>query len=34
MRGIAREAGVSAASVIVHFKNKTALLEEALYEDI
>ncbi|MDY6792230.1 MAG: TetR/AcrR family transcriptional regulator [Thermodesulfobacteriota bacterium] len=34
MRSIAKEAGVSAASVIVHFKNKTALLEEALYEDI
>lgn len=34
MRGIAKEAGVSAASVVVHFKNKTALLEVALYEDI
>ena len=34
MRGIAKEAGVSAASVVVHFKNKTALLEMALYEDI
>jgi AcrR family transcriptional regulator len=34
MRGIAKEAGVSAASVVVHFKNKTALLELALYEDI
>jgi len=34
MRGIAAEAGVSPASVVVHFKNKTALLEVALYEDI
>ncbi|NVM21228.1 MAG: TetR/AcrR family transcriptional regulator [Desulfobacterales bacterium] len=34
MRGIAKEAGVSAASVVLHFKNKTALLEMALYEDI
>lgn len=34
MRAIAKEAGVSAASVVVHFKNKTALLEMALYEDI
>ena len=34
MRDIAKEAGVSAASVVVHFKNKTALLELALYEDI
>ncbi len=34
MRAIAKEAGVSAASVVVHFKNKTALLEVALYEDI
>lgn len=34
MRSIAKEAGVSAASVVVHFKNKTALLEVALYEDI
>ncbi|MDD3815055.1 MAG: helix-turn-helix domain containing protein [Desulfocapsaceae bacterium] len=34
MRDIAREAGVSAASVVVHFKSKTALLEVALYEDI
>jgi len=34
IRGIAKEAGVSAASVVVHFKNKTALLEVALYEDI
>ena len=34
MRDIAKAAGVSAASVVVHFKNKTALLELALYEDI
>lgn len=34
MRDIAREAGVSPASVVVHFNNKTALLEVALYEDI
>ncbi|MDY6952145.1 MAG: TetR/AcrR family transcriptional regulator [Thermodesulfobacteriota bacterium] len=34
MREIAKKAGVSAASVVVHFKNKTALLETALYEDI
>jgi AcrR family transcriptional regulator len=34
MRRIAKEAGVSPASVVVHFKNKTALLEVALYEDI
>ncbi len=34
MRGIAGEAGVSPSSVVVHFKNKTALLEVALYEDI
>jgi AcrR family transcriptional regulator len=34
MRSIAKEAGVSAASVVVHFKTKTALLEAALYEDI
>lgn len=34
MRDIAKEAGVSPASVVVHFKNKTALLEVALYEDI
>lgn len=34
MRSIAKEAGVSPASVIVHFKNKTALLEIALYEEI
>lgn len=34
IRDIAKEAGVSAASIIVHFKNKTALLEAALHEDI
>ncbi|MDO8946543.1 MAG: TetR/AcrR family transcriptional regulator [Desulfocapsaceae bacterium] len=34
MRDIAREAGVSPASVVVHFKSKTALLEVALYEAI
>jgi AcrR family transcriptional regulator len=34
MRSIAREAGVSAASVVVHFKNKQALLEAALTEEI
>jgi AcrR family transcriptional regulator len=34
IRSIAKEAGVSPASVIVHFKNKTALLEVVLYEDI
>lgn len=34
MREIAEAAGVSPASVVVHFKNKTALLETALYEDI
>lgn len=34
VRDIAREAGVSPASIIVHFKNKTALLEATLYEDI
>lgn len=34
MRDIAREAGVSAASVVVHFSSKTALLEVALYEEI
>ncbi len=34
IRQIAQEAGVSPASVIVHFKNKTALLETALSEDI
>ena len=34
MRAIAREAGVSPASVVVHFKNKIALMETALFEDI
>ena len=34
VRDIAREARVSPASIIVHFKNKTALLEETLYEEI
>ncbi len=34
IRDIAREAGVSPASVLVHFKSKTALLEEALKRDI
>jgi AcrR family transcriptional regulator len=34
MRAIAREAGVSAASVVVHFKNKGLLMEAALAEDI
>ena len=34
IRDIAREAGVSPASVVVHFKSKTALLEESLNRDI
>ena len=34
LRDIAREAGVSAASIVVHFKNKDALLDAALTEDI
>ncbi len=34
IRDIARAAGVSPASVVVHFKSKTALLEEALNRDI
>ena len=34
IRDIARQAGVSPASVVVHFKSKTALLEEALNQDI
>jgi AcrR family transcriptional regulator len=34
IRDIARHAGVSPASVVVHFKSKTALLEEALNRDI
>src|SRR4030066_1499232 len=34
IRDIAEKAGVSPASVVVHFKSKTALLEEALNRDI
>lgn len=34
IRDIAAKAGVSPASVVVHFKSKTALLEEALSGDI
>ena len=34
IRDIARNAGVSPASVVVHFKSKTALLEQALSRDI
>lgn len=34
IRSIAKEAGVAPASVIVHFKNKTALLEATLSEEI
>lgn len=34
IRSIANEAGVSAATIIVHFKNKTALLEAVLSKDI
>lgn len=34
MRRVAARAGVSAASVVVHFKNKVALMEAALAEDI
>jgi AcrR family transcriptional regulator len=34
MRGIAKAAGVSPASIIVHFKNKTSLLEVALNDEI
>jgi len=34
IRDIAKEAGVSPASVVVHFKSKTALLEEALSMDV
>jgi AcrR family transcriptional regulator len=34
IRDIAAKAGVSPASVVVHFKSKTALLEEALCGDI
>ncbi len=34
LREIAKKAGVSPASVVVHFKNKTGLLEEALGSDL
>jgi AcrR family transcriptional regulator len=34
MRAIAKKAGVSPASVVVHFKNKGTLMEAALTEDI
>ncbi|MEN8243936.1 MAG: TetR/AcrR family transcriptional regulator [Thermodesulfobacteriota bacterium] len=34
MRAIAEKAGVSPASVIVHFKNKISLLEATIFEDI
>ena len=34
IRDIAEKAGVSPASVVVHFKSKTVLLEEALNRDI
>ncbi|RJR42974.1 MAG: TetR/AcrR family transcriptional regulator [Deltaproteobacteria bacterium] len=34
IRDIAKAAGVSPASVVVHFKSKTALLEEALNRDL
>lgn len=34
IRDIAKKAGVSPASVMVHFQSKTALLEEALNRDI
>ncbi len=34
IRDVAQKAGVSPASVMVHFKSKTALLEEALRGDI
>ncbi len=34
VRDIAKKAGVSPASVLVHFKSKTALLEEVLSTDI
>lgn len=34
IREIAGKAGVSPASVLVHYKSKTALLEEALVDDI
>lgn len=34
MRDIAKDAGVSPATIVVHFKNKTALLEYTLYDNI
>lgn len=34
MRAVAKEAGVSAATVILHFNSKTSLLEVAITEDI
>lgn len=34
LRDIAREAGVAPASLIVHFKSKTALLDAALSDDL
>jgi AcrR family transcriptional regulator len=34
IRDIAKKAGVSPASIVVHFKGKTALLEEVLSSDI
>ncbi len=34
LREIAKTAGVSPASLVVHYKSKTALMETALYEDI
>lgn len=34
MREIARQAGVSPASIVVHFKSKTALMDAALSQDI
>jgi AcrR family transcriptional regulator len=34
LREIAKAAGVSPASLVVHFKSKTALMETALYADI
>lgn len=34
MRAVAKEAGVSAATVILHFHSKTSLLEVAVTEDI
>lgn len=34
LRDIAKKAGVSPASIVVHFKSKTALLEDALNSDI